>query len=84
MSYVMLVDMQLETDFRMSENETQREMRRRERFEYDLRVTKDHLEQKEAETKALRAQLDIFLIDSSKLEGNQKEQKVPVVGFVVI
>jgi hypothetical protein len=56
--------------------EAQRELRRKDRLERDLKEAKIQLEQKIAELKTIQQNFEKIKIDLSKTEAQQKEQKI--------
>lgn len=71
-----LVAPQLTQDIQIKNNEAQREARKKEKLERDLRMARTELDNKHAEVKTLHGQIDRYKQDINKTESTVKEQKV--------
>ena len=60
----------------MKSNESQREMRKKEKLERELKMNKAEVESKNAELKAKQSQLQKAQEETSRLEQQLKEQRV--------
>lgn len=67
---------QLSQDIQVRSNEAQREQRRKEKLDRELKQTKTDLEQKSSEVKTMANQSQRYKDDIEKLENQLKEQKV--------
>ena len=72
----------MQQDLQMKTNEIQREGRKKDRLERDLRQAKVDLEAKVNEMKNLQQSLDNSKANVDKLNGDLKEQKVASVSFL--
>lgn len=67
---------QLQQDIQIRNNEAQRETRKRDKLERELRQCKGDLENKTGDLKALQSQIDRYKQDITKTEGQLRDQKV--------
>ena len=67
---------QLQQDIQVRSNESQREGRKKDKLERELRQAKADLETKTAETKTLQGQMERYKQDITKTEQQLKEQRV--------
>ena len=72
----------MQQDLQMKTNEIQREGRKKDRLERDLRQAKVDLEAKVNEMKNLQQSLDNSKANVDKLNGDLKEQKVAADSFL--
>lgn len=76
LSYVVFFVSQLTQDIQMRNNEAQRESRRRDKMEKELKQAKADLEGKTNEIKNLGSAIERYKADVAKLEQQLKEQRV--------
>ena len=75
--YVFLyVRAQVQQDIQMKTNEIQREGRKKDKLERELRQAKADLDAKATELKSLQQILDLSTTNVAKLNGDLKDQKV--------
>lgn len=65
-------------DIQVRSNEAQREQRRKEKLDRELKQSKNELEQKTNEVKSMGSQCQRYKDDIDKLENQLKEQKVSI------
>ncbi len=65
----------------MRSNEAQRESRKKDKLERELRQARSDIETKSVDNKSLQAQIERYKQDMAKTEQQLKEQRVKVVGF---
>ena len=66
----------MQQDIQIRNNEAQRETRKRDKLERELRQCKGDLENKTGDLKALQSQIDRYKHDITKTEGQLRDQKV--------
>ena len=71
---------QMQQDIQMKTNEIQREGRKKDKLERELRQAKADVDTKMAEIKNLQQSLEYSTGNVAKLNGDLKEQKVGAVG----
>ena len=71
--------LQLNQDIQVRSNEAQREQRRKEKLDRELKQSKTELEQKTNEIKGMQTQSTRYRDDISRLETQLKEQKVIII-----
>lgn len=81
---VLISFVQLKEDIQVRSNEAQRESRKKEKLEKELKGTKNELESKTAELKTKQTNLQRAQEDILKLEQQLKEQRVSVVESIPI
>lgn len=69
---------QLSQDIQVRSNEAQRETRRKEKLDRELKHSKGELEQKTGEIKSMQSQAQRYRDDIARLETQLKEQKVRI------
>ena len=67
---------QLQQDIQVRSNEAQRESRKKDKLERELRQAKADLDTKGAEIKTLQGQIERYKLDINKTEQQLKEQRV--------
>lgn len=70
------VSQQLQQDIQVRSNEAQREGRKKDKLERELRQGKAELDNKAAEIKTLQSQIERYKQDIAKTEQQLKEQRV--------
>ena len=70
--------LQLQQDIQVRSNEAQRESRKKDKLERELRQGKAELDNKASEIRTLQGQIDRYKQDISKTEQQLKEQRVGV------
>ena len=68
--------LQLKQDILVKDNEAQREARRKDKLERDLRQAKSDLDAKSGEARQLQAQIEKYKADIQRTEQSLKEAKV--------
>jgi len=68
--------LQLTQDIQMRNNEAQRETRKRDKMDREMKQTKAELEAKASEIKTMQTQIQRYKEDIGKLEQQLKEQRV--------
>ena len=69
---------QLSQDIQVRSNEAQRESRKKDKMERELRLGKAELDNKASEIRTLQGQIDRYKQDMAKIEQQLKEQRVGV------
>ncbi len=73
--------LQLKEDIQVKSNESQREMRKKEKLEKELKQTKTEVESKHSELKAKQSQLQKAQEETMRLEQQLKEQRVGLLSI---
>ena len=75
--------MQLNQDIQVRSNEAQRESRKKDKLERELKQSKADLDAKNSEIKSLTGQIEKHKTENQRLEQQLKEQKVDTMYIAV-
>lgn len=82
--YTLFIKFQLNQEIQVKNNEAQRESRKKDKMERELKQAKADLDAKTGEIKNLQGRVENYKGDISKLEQQMKEQKVGLQSDFVI